>query len=144
MIVIILGCEGTEVQPEESLFPVDHYFVNQSDRSLMAVNFTTYTYYPREEVVTQTYKHFETIQSTDSALIRVDTALTGGQLGYVGCLTQAEIQVWLKLSGPRAYVSTWLTSTDSIGSVKDAQRFYRWPEDTLQWEKTESLVLDLE
>lgn len=141
--VAILSCNKPNVQPVvEQGFPIVYSFANESDQALKVVNFTTYTYYPKEDQTVQSYRHFKPVSQRESVQISLDGNSPNGRLGYVGCQAVSEFEIWVSLPNNKAYVSRWTTPIQTIESASKAQVAYRWPSDTLKWTKKDGIIVD--
>lgn len=143
--VAVLGCNKPNVQPVvEKGFPIVYSFANEADQALKVVNFTTYTYYPKEDQTVQSYRHFKPVSQKESVQISVDGSLPNGRLGYAGCQAVSEFEIWVNLGNNKAYVSRWTTPIRTIEGADQALVAYRWPSDTLKWTKKDGIIVDVQ
>ena len=142
-VIGMQACEEEAIEPEEIGFPIVYKFLNESGKDLRIVNFTTYTYYPEEDITTLSYQHFKPVLADEIASIKVDTSSNSGRMAYPGCQTLSEFEIWVELPANKAYVSTWQTHLDTIRTINDSVVSYSWPSDTLRWQKLRGIVVDL-
>ena len=97
-----ISCEKDEANPiieqKDERFPINFMFVNTMDKSLMALNFEVRTYFPIQDKSNIHYKYFPDVMPFDTITMIVDTITTTLGLGYISCVTQMEINVYLDIN----------------------------------------------
>lgn len=141
----MMNCRQSELEvaPVQELFPIPYKFINASGTQLRAVNFTTTTYFPKQNKINVYYKYFGNIASLDTLSIKIDTNAVTKSFGYPGCMKQLEVEVWQPLPNTRTYyISTWVTSRDTIRTKADATTHFIWPQDTIKAHKQDQRYIN--
>jgi hypothetical protein len=134
----MMNCRQSEpeVAPVQELFPITYKFINASGTQLRAINFTTSTYFPKLNKALVHYQNVENIAPSDTVSSKIDTSAVTKSFGYPGCMKKLEVEVWQPLLNKRTYyVSTWVTSIDTIRTKADATTYFIWPQDTVKAHK---------
>ncbi len=142
MMLVFSSCDKSDIQPLAKEFPIIYNFVNDTE-DLKVVNFTTYTYYPKEDRTIFYYEHFKSVLRQEKVVMKADTTLANGILGYKGCLSVSQFEIWASLPGNKVYVSEWTTPIDTIQNINNSNIYYRWPSDTLKWQKKRGIIIEL-
>lgn len=127
--LVFTTCKKDPVSPEEEFFDIEYWFINQGDPDIMAVEISSFTYYPESKNGWLGFKNFQRPAPKDTL---IDTVSTDQEKGYVGVITEMAVQVikqWENTNEPcwRYY---HIPRLDTVKTIEDRIRKFHWPSDT--------------